>query len=95
VKDPLPERGVMVSHETVRLWINRYGRHFASYMRRDRPEPNDKWHMDDAPVAISGKKIWLWRTIDAHGDVLAILVQVCCNTKVAKRFSTDWSNNSA
>ncbi|MDH0912837.1 IS6 family transposase [Rhizobium pusense] len=86
VEDLLAERGVIVSRETVRLWINRFGHHFAGCIRRDRPRPNDKWHMDEAVTTISGKKFWLWRAIDADGDVLDILVQTRRNTKAAKRF---------
>lgn len=86
VEDLLAERSVMVSRETVRLWINRFGRHFADCIRRNRPKPNDKWHMDEVVITISGKKFWLWRAIDADGDVLDILVQARRNTKAAKRF---------
>jgi putative transposase len=86
VEDLLAERGVIVSRETVRLWINRFGRHFADCIRRDRPKPNDKWHIDEVVIAIGGKTFWLWRAIDANGDVLDILVQSRRNTKAAKRF---------
>ena len=47
VEDLLAERGVIVSREAVRLWVNRFGRHFADCIRRDRPCPNDKWHLDE------------------------------------------------
>lgn len=86
VEDLLAERGVIVSRETIRLWINRFGRHFADCIRRDRPKPNDKWHMDEVVIVIGGKKFWLWRAIDADGDVLDILVQLRRNTKAAKCF---------
>ena len=42
VEDLLVERGVVLSRETIRLWVKRFGRHFASRIRRDRPRPNDK-----------------------------------------------------
>ncbi|BCH56750.1 IS6 family transposase (plasmid) [Agrobacterium vitis] len=86
VEDLLAERGVIASRETVRLWINRFGRHFAACIRRDRPKPNDKWHMDEVVITIGGNKFWLWRAIDADGDVLDILVQQRRNTKAARRF---------
>lgn len=86
VEDLLAERGVIVSRETVRLWINRFGPHFADCIRRDRPKPNDKWHIDEAVITIGGTKFWLWRAIDADGDVLDILVQARRNTKAARRF---------
>ncbi len=86
MEDLLAERGVIVSRETVRLWINRFGRHFAHCIRKDRPGPNDKWHMDEVVITIGGRKFWLWRAIDADGDVLDILVQARRNTKAARRF---------
>ena len=88
VEDLLAERGVTVSRETVRLWVNRFGAHFAKCIRRDRSKPNDKWHLDEVVITIRGKKHWLWRAIDANGDTLDILVQTRRNAKAAKRFFT-------
>jgi len=42
VEDLLSERGVIISRETIQLWINRFGAHFAACIRRDRPRPNDR-----------------------------------------------------
>jgi putative transposase len=86
VEDLLAERGVIVSREAVRLWVNRFGSHFAACIRRDRPRPHDKWHMDEVVVPINGVKHWLWRAIDGNGDVLDILIQPRRNAKAAKRF---------
>ena len=86
VEDLLAERGVNVSRETVRLWINCCGCHFADCIRQDRPKPNDKWHMGEGVIMIGTKKFWLWRAIDADGDVLDILVQPRRNEKAARRF---------
>jgi len=86
VEDLLAERGVIVSREATRLWVNRFGQYFAQCVRRDRPRPNDKWHLDEVVITIHGTKHWLWRAIDAGGDVLDILVQTRRNAKAAKRF---------
>ncbi len=86
VEDLLAERGVIVSREAVRLWVNRFGSQFAACIRRDRPQPHDKWHMDEMVVPINGVKYWLWRAIDGNGDVLDILIQPRRNAKAAKRF---------
>jgi len=86
VEDLLAERGVTVSRETVRKWVNRFGRHFADCIKRDRPAAADKWHLDEVVVPINGVKQWLWRAVDANGDVLDILVQPRRNAKAAKRF---------
>jgi|TARA_R110002126_G_scaffold86592_3_gene209103 putative transposase len=42
--------------------------------------------MDKVVISIRRKKHWLWRAIDAKGDVLDILVQTRRNAKAAKRF---------
>lgn len=86
VEELLAKHGVIVSRETVRLWTNRFGRHFAHCTRKERSRPNDKWHMDEVVITIGGSKFWLWRAINAEGDVLDILVQARRNTKAAKRF---------
>jgi putative transposase len=86
VGDLLAERGVIVSREAVRNWVNHCGQHLRDCIRRDRPRPNDKWHMDEAVITIRGQKHWLWRAIDANGDVLDILVQTRRDARTAKRF---------
>jgi len=86
VEDLLAERGVTVSRETVRNWVNRFGRQFAACIRRDRPRPNDKWHLDEVAITINGVKHWPWRAVDGNGDVLDILIQTRRNAKAARRF---------
>jgi putative transposase len=86
VEDLLAERGIVVSRETVRLWVTRFGCHFADCIRRDRPRPNDKCHLDEVVITIGGVKHWLWRAVDAGEDVLDILIQPCRNARAAKRF---------
>ncbi len=86
VEDLLAERGVTVSRETVRQWVNRFGRHFADCVKRERPDAGDKWHLDEVVIPIGGEKYWLWRAVDANGDVLDILVQKQRNAKAARRF---------
>ncbi len=87
VEDLLAERSVIVSRETVRLWVNRFGRHFAACIKRDRPRPNDKWHLDEVAITIAGERFWLWRAVDANGDTLDILVQRHRNAKAVRRQS--------
>ena len=86
VEDLLAARGVTVSYETIRDWVARFGVQFAAKIRRDRPSAVDKWHLDEVVVPIKGRKHWLWRAIDANGDVLDILVQSRRNKAAAMRF---------
>ncbi|MEM6886970.1 MAG: IS6 family transposase [Pseudomonadota bacterium] len=86
VEDLLAERGVMVSRETIRQWVNRFGGHFANSIRRDLPAAAGKWHLDEVVIPINGRKCWLWRAVDANGDTLDILVQPRRSAKAARRF---------
>jgi putative transposase len=52
----------------------------AAQLRRWRPGPGDKWHLDEVFVKINGTTHYLWRAVDQHGDVLDILVQSRCAT---------------
>jgi putative transposase len=86
VQDLLAERGVTVSHETVRQWCTRFGAAFAAELRRRRVRPGDKWHLDEVLLKINGKDHWLWRAADQHGVVLDILVQPRRDQQAAERF---------
>lgn len=86
VEDLLAARGVVVSYETIRAWVAKFGLQYAKAIRRDRPEVADKWHLDEVVLPINGKKYWLWRAVDSKGDVLDILVQSRRNKRAAIRF---------
>jgi putative transposase len=86
VEDLLAARGIIVSYETIRKWVGKFGTNYAVTIRRDRPEPSDKWHLDEVVIPIRGRKFWLWRGIDSNCDVINILVQSRRNTRAAKRF---------
>ncbi|MGO6904015.1 IS6 family transposase, partial [Rhizobium ruizarguesonis] len=53
VEDMLAARGVIVSHQTVRLWAEKFGRHFANDIRkRSAGRLGDKWHLDEVVITI-------------------------------------------
>ncbi|MBL3671266.1 IS6 family transposase [Streptomyces sp. M2CJ-2] len=80
------QRGVLVSHETVRRWCATFGQAYANGLRRRRPRPGDKWHLNEVFVKINGELTYLWRAVDAGGNVLDILVQNRRDTAAARRF---------
>ncbi|CAH2605835.1 transposase (plasmid) [Rhodovastum atsumiense] len=82
----LAERGVTVSHESIRQWCHKFGADFARKLRRRRPKPGDTWHLDEVFLRINGELHYLWRAVDQHGVVLDILVQGRRNAAAAKRF---------
>ncbi len=86
VEELLAVRGVVLSYETVRRWTLKFGQQYANELRRRRPRPGDKWHLDEVFLTINGKTAYLWRAVDQQGTVLDILVQSRRNKKAAKKF---------
>ena len=82
----LAERGITVTHESMRQWCLKFGADFARKLRRRRPKPGDTWHFDEVFLKINGELHYLWRAVDQHGVVLDILVQDRRNATAAKRF---------
>jgi putative transposase len=82
----LAERGILVTHESIRHWCLKFGADFARRLRRRRPQPGDTWHLDEVFIRIRGVLHYLWRAVDQHGVVLDILVQDRRNGAAAKRF---------
>ena len=75
VEDLLAERGVAVSYETVRRWVNHFGPMIAANLRKRRLKPHTTWHLDEVYLKIDGRMVYLWRAVDAEGEVLDVLVQ--------------------
>jgi transposase-like protein len=75
VEDLLAERGLDASYETVRRWVLKFGPVFARELRRRRPRPTSRWHLDEMAVTIADRQFWLWRAVDDEGEVLDLLVQ--------------------
>ncbi|MER6114087.1 IS6 family transposase [Streptomyces hirsutus] len=86
VEELMLERGVVVSYETVRRWCAKFGQAYAAGLRRRRPRPGDKWHLDEVFVRINGELTYLWRAVDQDGNILDILVQNRRDTAAARRF---------
>ena len=82
----LSERGITISHESIRQWCLKFGADFARKLRQRRPKPGDTWHLDEVFLKINGELHYLWRAVDQHGVVLDILVQDRRNATAAKRF---------
>src|SRR6266566_4971764 len=75
VEDLLAERGIAISYETVRRWVNHFGPIIAAELRKRRSKPHTTWHLDEVYLKIDGRMVYLWRAVDAEGEVLDVLVQ--------------------
>ena len=91
VEDLLHERGIDVSHVSMRHWWNRFGPMFSSEIRKKRSQsmrqnPQWRWHLDEVFVKINGKQHYLWRAVDHEGEVLESYVTKRRDRKSALRF---------
>ncbi len=86
VQELLFERGIDVSHETVRVWCAKFGPDLAEALRHRRPRRGRIWHLDEMRVVVGGIVQWLWRAVNEHGEVLDVLLQEHRDTSAAKRF---------
>ena len=75
VEDLLAERGITVSHETIRRCVAHFGPIYARRLRTSRSSSRGRWHLDEVFVSIAGRQMYLWRAVDDEGEILDVLVQ--------------------
>src|SRR5271166_5678701 len=85
VEELLAQRGIEVSREAVRCWVNKFGPLIAANLRRRRSPPTGRWHLDEMVVRIGGRRMYLWRAVDDEGEVLDMLFQERRNKHAALR----------
>lgn len=91
VEDLLHERGIDICHESVRLWVDRFGPVFAGKIRAKRASYMRQyfqwqWHLDEVFVKINGVQHYLWRAVDHEGEVLESYVTKTRDKQAALTF---------
>ena len=85
IEELMIERGIDVSYETIRRWVDKFGSTYAKRIKSRSEPPSPIWHLDEVYTKIAGKMVYLWRAIDDEGTVLDVVVQRRRNTKAAMR----------
>ena len=80
------ERGVELSHQTVKNWSDKFADSFVKQLRKIRRKPSSRWYMDEIHTKINGKKHYIWRAVDEYGVVLDIYVSKRRTKAAAKEF---------
>jgi putative transposase len=88
VQELLHQRGIVVSHKTLREWCTKFGPLFAEDLRLQEPCRGSRRHLDEVCTSVDGVRHWLWRAVDEYGFVLDILLQRHRDTEAAKTFLT-------
>ncbi len=62
VQEILFERGMIVSHESLKQWGKKFGPKYAAKLRRREPRRGDTWHLDEMAVKFDSETRWIaWR----------------------------------
>lgn len=86
IEDLLARRGIVVTHESIRLWCNKFGLQYARRLRRRHRGYGDTFFLDEVFVRIQGTQRYLWRAVDQDGEVVDVLLQERRDAVAAKRF---------
>ena len=86
IEDLLAQRGIIVTHESIRLWCNKFGSKYAARLRKRLQGYGDTFFIDEVFIKIQGKQHYLWRAVDQDGEVVDVFLQKRRDAKAAKRF---------
>lgn len=86
IEDLLARRGIVATHESIRLWCNEFGPRYAHRLRRGYRGYSDAVFMDEAFVRIRGQSQYLWRAVDQDWEVVDVLLQERRDAASARRF---------
>ena len=91
IEDLLAERGIIVSHEAIRLWCIKFGALYSRRLKRKHRGYGDTFYIDEVFAgvpdhSINGKQHYLWRAVDQDGEVVDVYLQAKRDGTAAKRF---------
>ncbi|VUX54952.1 transposase [uncultured Woeseiaceae bacterium] len=82
----LAQREIFVTHESNRLWCNKFGLKYAARLRQEHQGYGDTFFIDEVFIRIDGKQHYLWRAVDQDGEVVDVFLQERRDAKAGKRF---------
>ena len=81
------ERGFTFSHETVRAWEALVAPLLSEQLRaRRKGKAGPKWHADETYIKVSGVWCYLYRAIDADGNLVDSMLSERRDMEAARRF---------
>ncbi len=80
-------RGFTFTHETVREWEERFAPLLTARLRtKRRGKAGVRWHADETYVKVGGRWCYLYRAIDADGNLVDSMLSETRDMDAAKRF---------
>jgi len=86
VADLLAERGVDLDRSTVFRWVQKFGPELAKRTERHLRRSSLDWHVDEIYIRVGGKWRYLWRAIDANGQLVDFRLTARHDAKAVKAF---------
>jgi putative transposase len=83
VEEMLAQRGIDVTYETVRCWVDKFGPQIAANLQRRKQPPSPRWHLDEMVCKIGGERMFLWRAVDDEGEIMDMILQKRRDTRAA------------
>lgn len=80
--DLMAERGLDVDRSTVYRWVQKFGPELSKRTEKHLKRSSLDWHVDETYIRVGGKWRYLWRAIDANGQ----MVTARRNAKAARAF---------
>ncbi len=88
VEELLAERGLEVDHVTIFRWVQRFTPLLVNAARPCRHQPGDRWFVDETYVKVAGRRTYLYRAVDQHGQVIDVLASTRRDQAAARTFFT-------
>ena len=86
VADLLAERGITVDRSTVYRWVQKFGPELTRLTEKHLRRASVDWHVDETYIRVGGKWRYLWRAIDANGQMIDFRLTARRDAKAAKAF---------
>ena len=86
IEELLAERGVDVDHVTIYRWVQRFTPLVIDAARPCRHHVGGSWFVDETYVRVAGRWRYVYRAVDAHGQVIDVYVSARRDTAAARRF---------
>ena len=86
VVDLLAERSLDVHLSTVYRWVQKFGPELSKRTEKHLNRDSLDWHVDETYIRVGGKWRYLWRAIDANGQLVDFRLTARRDAKAAKAF---------
>lgn len=84
--DLLAERGNAVEPSTVFRWVQKSGPELTKRTEKHLRRASLDWHVDESYIRVGGKWRYLWRAIDANGQMVDLRLTARRDAKAATAF---------